>query len=101
MDMAITLDAGQKPRKTGARAPSVVNGAQPDFEALEELLHALTAATEGDFSVRLPARRRGLMGQIAARDNELVELNANRSKELARVGRGIGREGRMTGRMGG
>src|SRR5205814_8088719 len=31
--------------------------------------------------------------------NELVELNANRAKELARVGRVIGREGRLTERM--
>ena len=54
--MTVTLDAGQKPRKNGARAPSVVDGSLPDIEALQELLDALTAATEGNFSVRLPAR---------------------------------------------
>ena len=97
--MAMSLDTAQKPRKNGATPPSPAMTTDPDVEGLQELLHALTAATEGDFSIRLPARRRGLMGQIAARYNELVELNANRAKELARVGRVIGREGRMTERM--
>src|SRR2546430_10577560 len=97
--MTMTLDAAQWPRKNGAGAPLPANGMDPNVEGLQDLLNALTAATEGDFSVRLPARRRGLMGQIAARYNELVELNANRSKELARVGRVIGREGRSTERI--
>ena len=33
------------------------NGAAPTPHALQELLRALTAARDGDFSVRLPARR--------------------------------------------
>ncbi len=69
-----------------------------DERALEELLQALTAARDGDFSVRLAARRRDVIGEVQQRANELIALNARMAKELARVGRIIGREGRMTER---
>src|SRR5438309_11679172 len=38
------------------------------------------------------------MGQIGAAFNELVEMNARATRELSRVGRQVGREGRMTER---
>jgi HAMP domain-containing protein len=70
-----------------------------DEQALEELLRVLTAARDGDFSVRLRARRRDVMGEVQQRTNELIALNARMAKELARVSRIIGREGRMTERV--
>src|SRR3954452_8479835 len=73
--------------------------AAADESALNELLRALRAATDGDFSVRLPERRATLMGQIGAAFNDLVERNAKATKELARIGRLVGREGRMTERF--
>ncbi len=66
--------------------------------ALEEILRVLTAARDGDFSVRLRARRRDVIGDIQQRTNELIATNARMAKELARVSRIIGREGRMTER---
>ncbi len=66
---------------------------------LEELLRVLTAARDGDFSVRLRARRRDVIGDIQQRTNELIAINARQAKELARVARIIGREGRMTERV--
>ena len=71
------------------------NGQGMSPEALEALLEALDAAKDGDFSVRLPTRKGGLEGQLAAAFNELVERNAGMSAELERVGRVIGREGKM------
>ncbi len=65
---------------------------------LEELLAVLRAARAGDFSARLSTRRRGLVGEIAAEFNELAATNQRMTKELVRVGRIIGREGRMTER---
>src|SRR5205807_2705187 len=59
---------------------------------------ALTAARDGDFSVRLPARRGSVMGEIAAVYNQMADTNARMAKELVRVSRVIGREGRRTGR---
>src|SRR3954470_2689012 len=69
-----------------------------DEAALQELLYALRAAKDGNFAVRLPGRRTNLMGQIGAAFNELVEMNARATRELSRVGRQVGREGRMTER---
>jgi HAMP domain-containing protein/CheY-like chemotaxis protein/GAF domain-containing protein len=73
--------------------------AHEDDAILIELLTALKAAAEGDFSARLPVRKRdGLAGEIAAAFNTLVDKNAKMTKELVRVSGVIGREGRMTER---
>jgi HAMP domain-containing protein/signal transduction histidine kinase/CheY-like chemotaxis protein len=71
-----------------------------DEKALEAILSALTSARDGDFGVRLPARRRDVIGDVQARVNELVEINARMAKELQRLARVVGRDGRMTERAG-
>jgi hypothetical protein len=71
------------------------NGNGRDTQALEEILTALTAARDGDFSPRLRTRRRDLIGELQVRTNELLEVNARMARELSRVSRVIGREGRM------
>ena len=73
-----------------AQAPETADAA-----VLEEILEALIAARDGDFSRRLSRRRRGLVGEIGAAYNELVSTNARMEKELARMRRVVGREGRM------
>src|SRR3989440_179030 len=85
--------------KQRAAANGGGNGASPTPHALQELLRALTAARDGDFSVRLSARRGSVMGEIAAVYNQMADTNARMAKELVRVSRVIGREGRMTERM--
>src|ERR1700709_2718432 len=94
---------------TGARAATrkgTPNGSsnaaaddQREDPELEERLRVLTAARDGDFSVRLRARRRDVIGDVQQRCNELIALNARQAKELARVSRVIGRAGRMTERF--
>jgi methyl-accepting chemotaxis protein len=79
--------------RTATEQPSAVNGTEP--AVLEEILDALVAARDGDFSRRLSRRRRGLLGEIASAYNELVGMNASMEKELGRMRRVIGREGRM------
>ncbi|HWI74374.1 MAG TPA: HAMP domain-containing protein, partial [Baekduia sp.] len=69
-----------------------------DPAALRRLLEALNAAAEGEFSRRLPARRKGLLGELEASFNRLCEHSEAQTSELARVARQIGREGRMTER---
>jgi len=90
-------------RAAGASEPLVApDGDGPatrDEQALEELLRVLTAARDGDFSARLRARRRDVIGDVQQRTNELLALNARMARELARVSRIIGREGRMTERV--
>jgi HAMP domain-containing protein/signal transduction histidine kinase/CheY-like chemotaxis protein len=76
------------------------NGGQAngETEALVRLEQALRAAAGGDFSVRLPARRRGAIGRVESAFNELVTRNQALESELVRIGQTIGREGRMTER---
>ncbi|MHB8657961.1 MAG: HAMP domain-containing protein [Solirubrobacteraceae bacterium] len=66
--------------------------------ALTRLEQALISAATGDFSVRLPARRQDQIGAIESAYNELAARNAALEAELIRIGRIIGREGRMTER---
>ncbi len=75
------------------------NGARTLSESdLDPLLEALRAAQEGDFSVRLTPAGKGKMGDIARAFNDLQARNDQMSGELVRVGKIIGREGRMTER---
>src|SRR5256885_12107991 len=53
---------------------------------LRELLHALQAVKDGDFSVRLPSDRLGLEGKIADTFNDIVAANARMAEDLTRVG---------------
>ncbi len=81
--------------RTATEQPSAGNGAGTEPAVLEEILDALVAARDGDFSRRLSRRRRGLLGEIAAAYNDLVAMNGSMEKELGRMRRVIGREGRM------
>jgi HAMP domain-containing protein/signal transduction histidine kinase/DNA-binding response OmpR family regulator len=62
------------------------------------LLTALTALKKGDFSVRLPMTWMGLAGKVADTFNEVVELNQRMARELDRLSRVVGKEGRITQR---
>ena len=65
---------------------------------LEELLAALAAASGGDFALRLPARGAGLGAELRRAFNEVADRRDTLAKEIGRVGRAIGREGRLTER---
>ncbi len=54
---------------------------------------------DGDFSVRLPGNWTGLTGKIADTFNEIVTANQQMAKELKRVGKVVGKEGRTRERM--
>src|SRR5438132_1202195 len=87
--------SGNGHHANGSPPTSGVAFTAPDEATLTEFLRVLRAAKDGDFSVRLPERRNTLMGQIGAAFNDLVEMNAKSTKELARIGKLVGREGRM------
>jgi HAMP domain-containing protein len=69
-----------------------------DDPALARLEAALHAAAAGDFSVRLPARRKDDVGRLESAYNQMAARNAALEAELVRVAEIIGREGRMTER---
>ncbi|MGI8941772.1 MAG: HAMP domain-containing protein, partial [Actinomycetota bacterium] len=91
----------KKTTRSGVERRSAVtpDGSVVTHEQLEQLLDALEAVREGDFTVRLNARRSGIMGEIASALNGVVDRNNQMTKELSRVSRVIGREGRMTERF--
>src|ERR1051326_6563551 len=60
-----------------------------------QLLAALRAVRRGDFSVRLPLDQEGIAGGIAEAFNDVVELNQRTAKELQRMSRVVGRDGRI------
>ena len=105
-----TNGASGKPSNGASRKPSngasgrPTNGAPGngraglDDPALARLEGALRAAAAGDFSVRLPARRKDDVGRLESAYNQMAARNAALEAELVRVAEIIGREGRMTER---
>jgi HAMP domain-containing protein/signal transduction histidine kinase/ActR/RegA family two-component response regulator len=75
------------------RAPS--NGT--DFDS-GQLLSALMAFKRGDFSARLPEDWTDVPGKIADTFNAVIERNERMARELERIGRVVGKEGRITQR---
>src|SRR5512147_1365076 len=64
----------------------------------EELLSVLAAVRRGDFSVRMPSTLTGVAGKVADTLNDIIELNQGMAQELERVGKTVGKEGRITQR---
>src|SRR6266849_4356906 len=65
-----------------------------------QLLNALVAFKNGDFSVRLPADRTGVGGKIYDALNDIFEQNEQMTEEFERISNAIGKEGRITQRAG-
>ncbi|HEY0866909.1 MAG TPA: HAMP domain-containing protein, partial [Fimbriimonas sp.] len=82
---------------SAARTPAPASETYTE-EQLRPLLEALQAVSSGDFTVRLPKFKNGTLSQIYAEFNKLVHLNEASAAEVVRVGRLVGREGRMTER---
>ena len=80
--------------------PPKTNGSdhEPGLD-LRELLRALQAVRDGDFSVRLPSDKTGLAGKVADTFNEIVRSNQQMALELGRVGQTVGKEGKTRHRM--
>src|ERR1051325_10616736 len=86
------------------RVPDEVVLTSPPFNTAEDgdelklLLQGLLAIKRGNFSVRLPDTWTGINGKIADTFNEVVEMNQMMAAELERVGRVVGKEGKITQR---
>src|SRR5579872_3655385 len=81
-----------------SKAYALEEGGGESFD-LHELLDVLQAMSVGDFSVRLPVGKTGLVGKIADRFNEIVAANERMAKELEEVGEVVGREGQTRRRV--
>jgi len=67
-------------------------------EDLAPLLEALRSATHGESGVRLDARKRGTIGELAKAYNDLAAMREKTTDEIIRVATAIGREGKLTDR---
>ncbi|MBA2348676.1 MAG: HAMP domain-containing protein [Solirubrobacterales bacterium] len=83
---------------TPGTPPSAPDADELDDRSLARLRDALATAADGDFSVRLPGRRKGPAGEAERAYNALVDRNTQLTAELDRLARVIGRDGRMTER---
>ncbi|HEY9510280.1 MAG TPA: hypothetical protein VIV82_10500, partial [Verrucomicrobiae bacterium] len=64
-----------------------------------EILSALVAVKNGDFTVRLPLTWPGIGGKLADSFNEVAELMSHSTSELSRVSRVVGKEGKIQERL--
>ncbi|BDG05443.1 HAMP domain-containing protein [Anaeromyxobacter oryzae] len=67
-------------------------------EEVAQLVDVLKAVKQGDFSVRLPYERDGILARAGELLNDIIGLNEHLAHELLRVGKIVGQEGRMTER---
>ena len=74
------------------RTQTVVN---KDSLNTKLLLKTLVAFKKGDFSARLPGEWTGEAGKIADTLNDIIELSDKTAKELERVSRVVGKEGKI------
>ncbi len=65
----------------------------------QQILAALSAFRDGDFSVRLPGDWGDVDGQIAAAFNQITAQEARIAAEVARLSATVGKEGRLKQRM--
>src|SRR6266446_9999895 len=79
------------PRKETMRTQTVTS------ESLNTklLLKTLVAFKKGDFSARLPGDWTGEAGKIADTFNDIIELSDRTARELERVSRVVGKEGKI------
>src|SRR6185436_19651699 len=80
-------------------AGALVESAGDSMPGSSELLQALIAMRDGDFSVRLPSNWTGLNGKIADTFNDIVAANARIASEIDRVGLVVGKQGKTRQRV--
>src|ERR1700694_215776 len=87
-------------KSTSTRLPVAESGSGFNGDRLDQkqLLAALSAFKRGDFSVRLPDDRTGLAGRIADTFNDVIGINQRMTRELDRISKVVGKEGRISQR---
>jgi HAMP domain-containing protein/CheY-like chemotaxis protein len=86
--------------KSAARLASRGNAHGSDGASFEvDLLQAMLAFRNGEFSTRLPMGWTGVEGKIADAFNEVAAMSERRAREAAHVASVVGKEGRLRERM--
>src|SRR5262245_55474769 len=100
--MSTTIDTAPKRATSPRKRNGKISAAGPVPEPtrgegldVQRLLMALVAVRDGDFSVRLPAEWTDIYGRIADAFNAILASNETMAKELDRVSRVVGKEGKI------
>jgi HAMP domain-containing protein/signal transduction histidine kinase/DNA-binding response OmpR family regulator len=80
-------------RKGTSKAAAVIHSTD-EKDQLRDVLKALRAVRDGDFSVRLPSDWSGVNGKIADTFNDIVFSNQRVAEEVDRIGQVVGKEGK-------
>jgi HAMP domain-containing protein/signal transduction histidine kinase/ActR/RegA family two-component response regulator len=65
---------------------------------IDQLVDVLKAVKTGNFSVRVPFEKGGILSAAGELINDIISLNEHMANEFLRVGKIVGQEGRMTER---
>jgi hypothetical protein len=92
--------SARKPNHDRAKSAKVNSFTEDGAEArLRQMLAAMFAFREGNFSARLPSDWDGMEGQIAGAFNQVISHEDRLSREVERLSHSVGREGRLKQRM--
>src|SRR6266550_2263940 len=83
----------------GSATGNMAANATATDRLLAELLDALRNASAGQSQVRLSTRRQGIGKDVAQAFNGFMDLTNRYNKEIVRVSRAVGRDGRTTERL--
>jgi hypothetical protein len=93
-----SLTKGERRAAATAVRPDTIRSDSPEGR-LRQVLVAVVAFRDGDFSVRLPAEWSGTEGRIAEAFNEALAYEDRTAQEVTRLSITVGKEGRLRQRM--
>ena len=67
----------------------------PSRSEVEQLVEVLKSVKRGDFTVRLPYEKDGILARAGELLNDIIGMNEHMTSELVRVGKVVGQEGKM------
>src|SRR5262249_51710595 len=82
-------------RRRGVTPPPSAPSDRVDERAL---LSVLTSFKKGNFNARLPVEWTGVAGRISDTLNDVLEINEKMARELERLSRVVGKEGKLNQR---
>jgi len=94
----VTPPTNGQERRSGARGSGGSGTPVPEQFDPRLLLRALSAFRRGDFTVRLPDDWTGLGGKIADAFNDVIDTNQRMARELDRLSRVVGKQGKIAER---
>ena len=93
--LVIPVVAGEKPLKTKKKKTDVEESVLTDAEFLKILLKV----KNGNFTQRFPTDQNGTKRSICETLNEIIDLNERMVFEFQKVGKSIGKQGKLTNRV--